>query len=240
MTREYYKWHSTFLNREMELLVFGHAGRPVLFFPTRTARFYDYENWKVVQAVQEKIDNGELQLFCVDSIDIESFYASIHPAEKIKRHRQYERYILYEVLPLIRYKNTAPITAAGCSLGGYHAVNIAFRHPDFFHKVVGMSSRYDLTWSSPSFADLLDGYFNDDIYFNMPSMFVPNINDEGMLTKLRNLGITLVIGEEDPFLENNRKLSDALTQKNINHNLVVWMEEAHRARYWRKMVQLYL
>jgi esterase/lipase superfamily enzyme len=59
----------------MELLVFGHAGASVLFFPTRTARFYDYENWKIVHVLQDKIEKGLLQLFCVDSVDAESFYA---------------------------------------------------------------------------------------------------------------------------------------------------------------------
>ncbi|HVX48797.1 MAG TPA: alpha/beta hydrolase-fold protein [Chitinophagaceae bacterium] len=240
MTREYYKWHSPFLNREMELLVFGNGGTPVLFFPTRTARFYDYENWKVVAAVEDKIDAGLLQLFCVDSVDIESFYANIHPADKIKRHRDYERYILYEVLRLIRHQNPNPLTVAGCSFGGYHAVNIAFRHPGYFSKVVGMSARYDLTWTAPQFADLLDGYFNDDIYFNMPAMFIPNLTDEGLLHKIRRQKIILAVGELDPFIENNRKLSDALTGKNIDHELIIWEEEAHRARYWRQMVQLYL
>jgi len=86
MQREYAKWFSPALNKEIELLVFGDAGTPVLFFPTRTARFYDYENWKIIDALQYKINDGLLQVFCVDSIDIESFYGNIHPAEKIKRH----------------------------------------------------------------------------------------------------------------------------------------------------------
>jgi len=220
--------------------VFGHAGTPVLFFPTRTARFYDYENWRIVDAVKDKIESGKLQLFCVDSIDIESFYANIPPARKIKRHRQYEWYILYEVIPLIKYKNPNALTAAGCSLGGYHAVNIAFRHPDFFNKVVGMSSRYDLSKSSPAFADLFDGYFNEDIYHNMPSMYLPNITDEAMLNKLRKLKIVLAIGETDPFFDNNKHLDKALTGKNIPHDFFIWNEEAHRPWHWRKMVQLYL
>lgn len=240
MTREYFKWHSTFLKRDMELLVFGHAGIPVLFFPTRTARFYDYENWGVVEAVQDKITAGQLQLICVDSVDLESFYAHKPVEEKMRRHRQYEYYILYEVLPFIRKQNTNPLTAAGCSFGGYHAVNIAFRYPDFFAKVVSMSARFDLTLSNEKFADLLDGKFNDDIYLNMPSMYIPNLTDEGLLSKIRKLDITLVIGELDPFLENNKQLSQALTEKHVKHNLYIWHEEAHRARYWRKMVQLYL
>ena len=43
MHREYHKQFSQHLQRDMELLIFGHGGRAVLFFPTRMARFYDYE-----------------------------------------------------------------------------------------------------------------------------------------------------------------------------------------------------
>jgi esterase/lipase superfamily enzyme len=240
MEREYHKWFSAALNRDMELLMFGHAGTPVLFFPTRSARFYDYENWNIVEALRDKIDGGLLQLFCVDSIDIESFYAQVHPADKIKRHLDYEDYILSEVIPFIRSKNTNPLTAAGCSLGGYHAVNIAFRHPCYFNKVVGMSARYNLTVSNPAFPDLMDGYFDEDIYFNMPSMFIPNLDNETILNQIRKLKIILVIGELDPFFENNVHLSSALKSKDIKHDFFIWQEEAHRARYWRKMVQLYL
>ena len=69
MKREYVKWYSPCLQREMELLVFGDAGSPVLFFPTRMGRFYDYENWGLIKALEEKIVSGKNQLYCLDSID---------------------------------------------------------------------------------------------------------------------------------------------------------------------------
>jgi esterase/lipase superfamily enzyme len=91
-----------------------------------SARFYDYENWRIVDAIQDKIENGLLQLFCVDSIDSKSFYANTHPSKRINKHLQYEKHILNEVVPFIKNKKTdQSLVAAGCSLGGYHAVNIA-------------------------------------------------------------------------------------------------------------------
>ena len=241
MTRKYYKWFSPSLYRHMELLVFGHAGASVLFFPTRTARFYDYENWKIVEALRDKIEQGELQLFCVDSVDIESFYASVAPNEKIARHLQYEHYILQEVLPLIMFRTRfTSLTAAGCSLGGYHAMNIAFKYPEYFNKVVSMSARYDLTLSAQSFPDLFNGYVDEKIYYNMPSMYMPNLTDGVLLEKIRKLSISMVVGKEDPFYENNLQLSAVLTSKAIEHTLFVWDDEAHRPYHWRKMVRLYL
>ena len=58
----------------MELLVFGHAGMPVLVFPTSGGRFFEFEDRGMVAALAGRIDAGELQLFCVDSVDRESWY----------------------------------------------------------------------------------------------------------------------------------------------------------------------
>ena len=165
----------------MELLIFGHAGRAVLFFPTRMARFYDYENWGIVAAVQDQIDAGKLQLFCVDSIDTESFYnRHVHPYVRIARHLQYEKYILNEVLPMMRIKNKGGyFEAAGCSMGAYHAMNLAMKHPALFKKVICMSGRFDLTKQIFDFGDLFDDYHNEDIYFNMPGQYNGQFNGCG-------------------------------------------------------------
>jgi esterase/lipase superfamily enzyme len=226
----------------MEFLVFGHAGTPVLFFPTRTARFYDYENWKVIDAIADKIDKGFIQVFCVDSLDIESFYCTCsHPSQRIQRHMQYEEYVVNEVMPFIRYCNPNNFTiAAGCSLGAYHAVNISFRHPHLFRKVVGMSGRYDLTLQTESFPDLFDGYHDENIYYNMPGQFIPNLIDPAIISQLKEMEIVLAIGTEDPFLENNQLLHDALRSKGIQNTLYKWEGEAHRPRFWQQMVKYFL
>ena len=242
MNREYHKWYSKSLGREMELLVFGYAGTPVIFFPTRTARFYDYENYKIIDALSGKIDSGQLQVYCVDSIDTNSFFRyDIHPSEKIKKHHLYELYILEDVIPLIRAKNKSDrLVAAGCSLGAFHAANIAFRHPHLFSKVVAMSGRYDLTMQMECFPDLFNGYWNEDIYFNMPSQYVPNLEDNNIIEQLKKMEILFVIGKDDPFYFNNRFIHCSLKRKGIWSELLEWEGEAHRPRYWRKMVQMYL
>jgi esterase/lipase superfamily enzyme len=42
MIREYHKGYSSHLGRQMELLIFGHAGLPVVVFPTSCGRFFDF------------------------------------------------------------------------------------------------------------------------------------------------------------------------------------------------------
>jgi esterase/lipase superfamily enzyme len=242
MNREYYKWFSPHLQRDMELLIFGHGGDPVIFFPTRTARFYDYEDWQVIEALRRKIEAGYIQVYCVDSVDNESFYAKhLHPAERILRHLQYEKYILDEVIGLIQSRNPhSTAIAAGCSLGAWHAANVAFKYPHLFHKVVGLSGRYDLTVALDHFDDLFDGFRDQNIYFNMPSQYIPNLDATGLIQQLKALELIFVVGEKDIFLENNQSLSNALWSKSIWNALHLWDGESHKARYWRHMVQLYL
>ncbi len=242
MNREYHTWLSSRLQRNMELLIFGHAGRAVLFFPTRMARFYDYENWRIVEALKTPLEQGNIQLFCVDSIDVESFYnQKLHPRDRILRHLQYEKYILEEVLPFMHKKNTTDFfEVAGCSMGAYHAINLALKHPRVFRKVVGMSGRYDLTHQIPHFNDLFDSFHNEDIYYNMPLQFVANLGDENVLQQIRQVEIILAIGQTDPFLFTNQQLSQKLRDVQVPHHLYVWDGYAHRPRFWRQMVQLYL
>ena len=123
MNREYHKAYSQELHREMEALVFGHAGIPLLVFPTSMGRFFEYEDRGMIGVLAAKISNGELQVFCPDAVDTESWYnKSVHPKVRVLRHLQYERYILHEFLPFIRWKNQAPgLAMTGCSFGAYHA-----------------------------------------------------------------------------------------------------------------------
>jgi esterase/lipase superfamily enzyme len=242
MGREYYSGYSSHLGRNMEMLVLGHAGARVLVFPTRCGRFYDYEDWGISAAIRHKLDDGWLQLFCVESVDDESFYCDwCPPRDRVIRHLQYEAYIINEVIPFTVTRNNNPaLIAHGCSMGAYHAVNIAFRYPHLFCKVVAFSGRFDLTLQAGSFRDLLDGYYDDNIYFNTPSHFIPNISDPELIRQIRQLEITLVTGEEDAFLENNRHFESMLREKGLNPQLHIWSGEAHRARYWREMVLHYL
>ena len=242
MNREYHRWHSPHLGRQMELLVFGHAGAKVLIFPTRDGRFYEYENLGLVNRLAHKLEAGQLQLFCVDSIDQESFYCFWkQPSDRILRHIEFENYVLNEVLPFMDEKNDHDCRIShGCSLGAFHAANMAFRNPDKFKKLCAFSGRYDLSLTVESFSNLFDGYYDENIYFHSPSHFLPGLECQETLKQLRAMDIVFTIGKEDPFLENNLALSKTLWEKGIWHAMHQWDGRAHRGRYWRKMVEIYL
>lgn len=131
MKREYHKWWSSRLGRDMELLVYGHGGARVFVFPTRCGRFHDYEDFGLLARVCDRVEAGQLQLYCLDSIDRETFYSPHSPgSERVRRHQRYEDYVLEEVLPLSEQLNAGSfLMTHGCSLGAYHALNLALRHP---------------------------------------------------------------------------------------------------------------
>jgi esterase/lipase superfamily enzyme len=103
-----------------------------------------------------------------------------------------------------------------------------------------MSGRYDLTQKLNHYNDLLEGYWDETIYFNMPSQYLSNVSEEDLLNALRRLEVVLAVGREDPFFENNLLLSQTLSAKGIDNQLYVWNGEAHKAKYWRMMIDIYL
>ena len=230
MNREYHRWFSPALNRDMEILVFGHAGKPVLVFPTSMGRFFDYENRHMIDVRGAKYENGELQAFCVDSVDAESWYnKAVHPAQRAARHVEYDRYLTDEVVPFIRSRNTNGLAITGCSFGGYHSVNFALKHPELVDDCVSMGGAFDIH-------QFIGDYYDDNCYYNCPPDFLPNLNDPRFLDRYKQMRIVLATGETDICLAENRRLSSIMSAKGIPHLLDVWGDGAgHDWPWWEQM-----
>ncbi len=215
----------------MELLVFGHSGMPLMVFPTSMGRFFDYESRGMIDTIRDRYENGRIQAFCVDSVDAESWYnKSVPPADRAARHVQYDSYLVQEVIPLIRARNTSQqVAVTGCSFGGYHSVNFALRHPDLVNYCVSMGGAFDIH-------QFLNGYYDDNCYYNCPPDFLPNLNDPWYLDRYRQMRIVLATGETDICLEENRRLSGIMDAKGIPHWLDVWGDgTGHDWPWWQRM-----
>ena len=219
----------------MDLLIFGHAGARVLVFPTSMGKYYEWEDRGMLWALQEPLERGWLQIYCVDSVDAESWYARwAHPGGRAWRHVQYENYLLDEVLPLSHYLNPNPfLIVTGASFGAYHAMNFGLRHPDITDRILAMSGLFDI-------APWTDGYVNDTVYFNNPAMYLPNEQDPRRLQQLQRLDIILPIGRDDPNIGHNRWFSGQLWAKGIGHALREWDGWSHDWPYWQQMLRLYI
>ncbi len=233
MNREYHQWHSPSLGRKMELLVFGHGGRPVLVFPSSSGRFYDYEDRGMVDALRGPLEAGRAQLFCVDSVDAESWYNyGAPPRERVTRHMAFEHYILGEVLPFIGRKNNAGrLAVTGCSFGGYHAVNLALRHPDRVDACISLGGAFDIK-------QFIAGHYDSDCYFNNPVDFLPALTDRWYLDLYRTkVSFVLATGEGDICLGDNLRLAHMLKEKGVPVLLDVWGDgTGHDWPWWQRMI----
>lgn len=234
MNREHHRWYSERLNRDMEALLFGHGGEPVLLFPTSKGRFFQNEDFGLIRSIEDKLDAGRYTVLCVDSVDEEAYLNhSAHPHDRLVRHEQYEQYILHEAVPFLRKRSSGGrLTIGGCSLGGFHSVNIGFRHPDVFQRVVSMGGKFETS-------DFLDGYHDDRAFFHASFEWLPNA-PEWQLGRLREQEIILAVGEQDFCRGSNEGMSQLLWSKGVPNQLAIWWGETHDWPGWLKMVQHYL
>ena len=235
MHREYHRWFSHSLQREMELLFFGHDGPPMLVFPTSMGAFYEFEDRGMIGALGGKLAHGQLRLACISSVDGESWYnRRAHPRHRVLRHLQYEDYILNDVVPLIRHltwRDTIGVT--GCSFGAYHAMAFALRHPYTFTWCVTMGGAFEVR-------RFLDGYFDEDCYFLDPTSFLPGLGDPHYLDQLRRNKFVLATGDHDICRGANEHFSGLLSARGIPHSLHVWNHSKHDWPDWRPMASAYL
>lgn len=235
MNREYHRWYSPALDRDMELLIFGHGGARVLVFPTSMGKFYEWEDRGMIATLADQINHGWFQLFCVDSVDVESWYCSwAHPGGRAWRHVQYDNYLYHEVIPFTLSKNSTPfLITVGASFGGYHAMNFGLRHPDQVNRILAMSGIYDIS-------RFTNGYSDDNVYFNNPAAYIPNEHDPHRLSQLQRLDIIMAVGRDDRLVESARDLSGKLWGKGIGNALREWDGWAHDWPYWQRMLVLYV
>jgi esterase/lipase superfamily enzyme len=236
MHRQFVKWWSPSLGREMEMLVFGHSGAPVLVFPSSMGRFFEWEDFHMIDTVRHQIENGFNQFYCVDSVDAESFYnRSVDPFTRFARYSQYEAYLKDEVIPFIHNNNPNRfLISAGASFGAYHACNIVLKHPWYFGKLIAMSGKFDIR-------SFTDGHYDDNVYFNNPVDYMPNMNDHNHLEAIRRVDLRFVAGDHDICLDATRYFCDILYSKGIWYELDVWSPGViHDWHEWRRMILKHL
>jgi len=241
MHTEYHKWWSPHLSQEMELKVYGDYGKPILVFPSQGGRFFEYEDFQMVHAIKDYIDDGKLKLFTIDSIDNQSWANfSTHPADRARRHEDYDRYVVHEVVPFIRNHCNQPdhkIISTGCSMGAYHSSNFYFRHPDIFDSLIALSGPLSLSL-------FIGDYMDETVYFNSPLAYLPHLNDPWFLNLYRQGTIIICTGQgawEEPMIADARVVDQILTDKKIPHWVDFWGYDVnHDWPWWRKMMPYYM
>jgi esterase/lipase superfamily enzyme len=226
------------------LIAYGHYGRPVLVYPSEQGRAEDFENNGMVGAVADLIDAGRVKLYCVDSADGYTWSdGSVPTEERARRHDAYEQWVVHSALPWIAGDcgGAAEPIALGCSLGAYHAANIALRRADLFPLALCFSGNYDpMSWNSW-------GEVGDATYFHNPMAYVANLHGDHLDWLRSRVSLLLVVGqgawEEHPTgaLPSTRAFAARLAERGIAHELDVWgYDIPHDWPSWRAQLRHHL
>jgi esterase/lipase superfamily enzyme len=240
MDFETHGWWSPALRQEMQLRVYGRGGKPVVVFPSSGGSFYEYQDFGMVEAVRPFVEEGRISLVTLDSVDKQSWLnRDSHPADRARRHQEYDRYVVDEVTPFVRghVRGAERFLATGCSMGGYHSANFLFRHPDVFDAVVALSGVFQLS-------EFIGGFVNDDVYFNTPLSYLPNLGDPWYLDRYRQAQIAICVGQgawEEPMIEDARKLQAILESKGVPAWFDYWGHDVnHDWPWWRVQMPYFL
>ena len=198
----------------------------------------------MIAAISGRINRGEVKLFCIDSVDEQSWYNfSVSPSERNARHESYDCYVAQEVIPFVRDHCQNPLIrpfAAGCSMGAYHAVNIFFKHPDLFGGTIALSGLYRL--------DRKEFQISTDqipaVYYNSPLTYLPGLSDHHYLDCCRDGRIIVCVGQgawENEAIEDTRNLDTVLRTKNIPAWVDFWGYDVnHDWPWWFKQMNYFL
>lgn len=238
MHREITSWYSPALHKEMPIVTYGNYGFALLLIPTAAADYLEYERFQMMEHLAPLINEGKVKVFSINSINTESWLNNeMEPSHKAIRHNDFNSYVFNEVIPFIK-NNTSwetPIITSGASFGALHAMNLFLKRPDLINGVISMSGVYDLT-------EYTKGYYDEQVYYNSPIHYIPNLTDHNLLEQKRRGKIIIATGSgahEDP--EANRRFSGVLHSKAIPHELDIWGEDVpHDWPTWRKMLPHFL
>ena len=221
-----------------QVVAYGHWGAPVLVFPSEAGRAWDFENNGMVEAVALAAGRrpGEALLRRLGRRGDLVGHARCRSRSARARHDQYERWVLEQVVPFIHDDcgGLAPIVTLGCSLGAYHAANIALRHAHVFPRALCLSGSYDPSqWHAW-------GERGDAAYFHNPMDYVANLHGRpprlaalarppGARRRAGRLG-----GRPDPGAAEHPPVRRGARGKGIPHELDVWGHDVpHDWPSWR-------
>ncbi|MEZ4912214.1 MAG: alpha/beta hydrolase-fold protein [Saprospiraceae bacterium] len=235
MHREIKSWYSPILQKEMEIVEYGHFGFVLLLLPTAAADYLEYERFLMIDVLQKYIDQGKVKVYSINSINSESWLNSkLSGKSKISRHLQFNEYVYQEVVPFIKSRTSqdTPIITCGASFGGLHAANLFFKNPFAINGCIAMSGVYNLGYYTKQ-------YWDTDCFWNSPLHYLKEWNDQFTLDKIRQSNhIHILTGSgdyEDP--DASRHLSGLLHHREIPHDLDVWgYDIKHDWPTWRMML----
>jgi len=228
------------LGRRVHVWTFGEIGRPLIVFPSNAGVAHEWKHGGMIDALSPLLAAGRIKIYCPETNVSKSFSGEGSVGHRMAHHLAYERFVLNTLVPFIREECQMPhvrMVAAGCSVGALYSSIFALKHPEIFKQALCLSGRYRTSW-------FFDGQSNEDLYFNDPFAFLPNLHGSGLDRVRRHAHLTLVVGRganEGGCMPETVEFGTLLRQKGIPHHLAVWGHDAsHTYPWWQKQARHYL
>lgn len=240
MKIQYFKEYSFHLDRDMEYKIYGHAGKVCFVFPCQSGRFYEWEDRRMFEAVQDLIDAGKVQFCTVDSVDDESWTSSQDVSSRMAIQEKYVQYIVDELVPDVAHvthqaKDTKYMVT-GASLGATHAAICFLRFPAVFDTILGMSGVYDVH-------DYFAGYKDLNTTRNNPIEYLENMDDSS-LELVRSNKMIFAVGQgawEDHCKKTLDDFSEVLKKNGVKAWVDYWGYDVdHDWHWWKKMFDYFM
>ncbi len=233
------KIKSKILERDIDLKIFGKYGFTMLGFPAMSDDFDEKVDLGFVESVQNYIVNGLFRVVFLPTVGNRIWKnADIDWNERSDLHRKYNGFLMDEVFPrLFRIAGSpSPIITFGCGDAGFFAANTYFRHPDILYGTIAIDGYYNLRY--------LCGFdaWDENCYFNSPMDFLPNLEEQYWLIHLRGKKQVHLIATDREnnvlSIQENKILSNILTQKGIPHNFeIVPPMDSDTVPNWHRIFQ---
>lgn len=228
------------LGRKVHVWCFGEVGEPLVVFPSNAGVAHEWQRSGMIDALGPLLAAGRLKVYCPETNVSRSFSGDGSMRDRMAHHHAYERFVLETLVPFIRRDCATPharMTATGCSVGALYASLFALKHPETFPRALCLSGRYRAS-------GFFGGASSDEVYFNDPLAFVPNLSGEALARVRRQVHLTVVVGRgahEDGCIPETTEFGAWLRRKEIPHHLALWGHDSrHEYTWWRKQAFHYL
>ncbi len=184
-------------------------------------------------------------VFSVDTMDGETWSnKGGDPYWRARRHEQWMHYITDEFVPFMRdmvnhrndWTGYPGIMVFGCSLGATHAVNLFYRRPDLFDRLLALSGIYNADYG-------FDGYMDEVVYMNSPVHYMANLPvDHPFIREFNQKKSVICVGLGDwEVPDSTRELHHILMNKGIHTWVDYWGYDcSHDWSWWYKQVEYFL
>lgn len=230
---------SRHLGMPMEIRVYGHAGRPLLAFPTQDGMADQWEGFGMTETLREWLETGQLRLYTVDTVDIRTWSNKFARKDfRARTQEAYFRWITEEAVPWILEENPdggLPLLT-GASMGGAHCAVCLFRRPDLFSGMIALSGAYDCRFFT--------GGYTDPLWLQNSGTDLLKNPSPGIVEQLRRKSIVLCCGQgrgEEIELDATRIVEKDLAACGIPAWVDYWGRDVdHDWTWWKPQLRYFL